>query len=524
MPADSLAKYFWQHVAERPDTPALFTSDPATIAATEGDVQKSGVVQNKDLPWKGLTWRELADRVVATANCIARQWPEMQLDAPGGMSENAPVPVIASRMSNSAFWITVELACHSLGIAHASIDAREQPDRAAEMARSAGAESLLTGPQDIGAPSDKDPHTLQTLAKAAWRIDGNQDSVVIFTSGSTGQPSGVVLSSLAIVLNAQAKLNAAPQHRSDLRLNVLPFSHAYARTCELATWLITGGQLAICNDWKHFVSNCRQLNPTLINAVPLLAGRIADLLDESPLALGNRVRLLQVGGAALQEVLWKRLAQHGLPPIQGYGLSEAGPVVCSGRDGLQSYGDVGFPISGVQIRTDASGELYVRGPSLLSRRLGSTSTGVSKDGWLATGDLARIESSGRVHILGRKNRRITLSNGLNVDPQQIESRIEQLDAIQHCIISVWQQIDSIGNSIVNATDQLTAFVWTSGDSFDAKEQEFAVSLLSDLPGYAIPRRWQVNPCPISNDLLTAKGTLRKQAVLDCIASASRADV
>ncbi len=103
---------------------------------------------------------------------------------------------------------------------------------------------------------------------------------------------------------------------ADVRINILPFAHAYARTCELSTWIITGGQLCIANDWNSLLDWAIELQPTLLNVVPHLANKLAQRVvqqsGDGASVLGPRLRLLQVGGAALPRSTWETLpAQVG---------------------------------------------------------------------------------------------------------------------------------------------------------------------------------------------------------------------
>ncbi len=93
--------------------------------------------------------------------------------------------------------------------------------------------------------ANADNVSLETMLQAARTVDAHSPAQILFTSGTTGMPKPVVLSHRNLVSNALAKLDAAPQSSLDLRLNVLPFCHAYARTCELSTWILTAANSAL---------------------------------------------------------------------------------------------------------------------------------------------------------------------------------------------------------------------------------------------------------------------------------------
>src|SRR5690606_26169681 len=123
--------------------------------------------------------------------------------------------------------------------------------------------------------ADVPPWETSACQQRAEALAAEAPAQMLFTSGSTGDPRGVLLSHRNLATNALAKLDAAPQRSDDLRLNLLPFAHAYARTCELSSWILSGCQLAIARDWDDLLRQARRLHPTLINLVPYLAERLA---------------------------------------------------------------------------------------------------------------------------------------------------------------------------------------------------------------------------------------------------------
>lgn len=504
----SIADRFWEQVGQRPDNLALI------YKAVERDSTLSDTVTLREL-----TWRQIALRV-STA-CV-------HLEQAGVLPEQ----VIASWLPNGLPWIVLDLACQSLGIVHAAIDYREPAtarNRLVDLVDARGlivangsSEQVLFSPSheaatqetwdlDVEQASFEPPTILETLADSTAQI--------LFTSGSTGQSKAVRLSHRGLVCNALSKLDAAPQHADDRRLNILPFAHAYARTCELSTWIVSGSILALSRDWNELVAMAGTVKPTLINCVPLLASRIADLLEQDEQALGGQLRLLQVGGAALAARLWTRLNKLGLPPLCGYGLTEAGPVICSNRAGRQTANTVGPPVAGVDVRTDADGQLWARGTGMMqgyvrSEVAESFDEVFDCDGWLATGDLATIRSDGQLVIFGRKSHQLTLSSGYMVDPALIESRMLLSGLYSHCLVT-----------LDTAESGLVAWVQLS-ESAATKKQVESLPLqspfgdFSDLPRYCLPREVREFPFRIdatNRQFLTPKGTLRRAKILQAIA-------
>ncbi len=154
----------------------------------------------------------------------------------------------------------------------------------------------------------------EVVQRVKQMVTASTPAQLLYTSGTISQPKGALLSHGNLLSNAHAKLLAAPQLASDVRLNILPFAHAYARTCELSTWIISGSQLCIAGDWDMFLKWAPMVEPTLVNLVPHLVYRLHDLLassSDSAKLLGHRLRLLQVGGAGLREDVWRSFAAKG---------------------------------------------------------------------------------------------------------------------------------------------------------------------------------------------------------------------
>ncbi|WP_197355299.1 AMP-binding protein [Aureliella helgolandensis] len=473
---------------------------------------------------------------------------------------------VASWLPNSYNWICLDLACQTLGVVHVAIDARERPARVQHLVEFCNAHLLVTSELlseldshdsasratndtrvAIASGADTVHQEARDWERAARAVPAGHAAQMLFTSGSVSQPKGVLLSHESLVTNAAAKLDAAPQCPTDVRLNILPFTHAYARTCELSTWILSGCVLAIADNWIDFVAKAARLQPSLVNLVPHLARKLAGLLEQDPRALGQNLRLLQVGGAPLTPELWYRLDSLGLPPVQGYGLTEAGPVVCSNRVGQQRPGTIGPPVRGVEIRVDAENILCVRGPNIMLgywNAANQTATAI-RDGWLVTGDLAEIDSDGYVRIVGRVSNQIVLTTGYKVNPEELEQKLLHDERLEQVLIvgegraelGVLVQLSRVGERLLDAElpaherpspgrsampgTQPGSRVLRSSDRDVQRERlgEEILSrmslLLSELPQHMHPRRIAFFPVPPSAEqgTTTLKGTLCRQVAL-----------
>lgn len=258
-------------------------------------------------------------------------------------------------------------------------------------------------------------------------------SLILWTSGTTSEPLAVLLSAESLHANASAKLRAVPQEQSDVRLTMLPLSHAYARTCDFGTWLLSGCTLAVCLGYQNMLRRLQELHPSLINTVPAIASKMLHACPENL----DKLRLLGCGGAPLDHSSFMQWSVRGVTVIQGYGLTEAGPVISSATPSNAMPGLVGEPVEGWEIAIK-KGQLFVRGPHSMLGYLNqpeATQTRMTDDGWLATGDLVeRDRKTQQLKILGRVDDVIVLTSGQKIYPAAIERDIEQIDGIQHALL------------------------------------------------------------------------------------------
>jgi len=301
-------------------------------------------------------------------------------------------------------------------------------------------------------------------------VDENTLATLVYTSGTTGRPKGVMLSHRNILSNVAAALELVSLHPGDLLISVLPLSHMFERTCGYYVPLKAGVPVAYARSINQLAEDLAFLKPTVMVAVPRVfqrfLARVEQALATSPLKrslfsltvalgwrkferragkleqallwllqplvagpvlnrLGGRMRLTVVGGAPLELRVARSFIGLGLSMIQGYGLTEASPIVAGNREQDNDPVTVGAPLSGVAVRVNEAGELLVRGPSVM---LGywhnpqATAQVLDAEGWLNTGDLAEIQA-GKIIIKGRTKDIMVLSNGEKVSPQDAEMAI-----------------------------------------------------------------------------------------------------
>ena len=464
---------------------------------------------------------------------------------------------VATVLPNGAEWIAVDLACQFLGMVHVTIDARLPPPTMVRQIEHSESKICFTQENireklpsfhqrvpcvtlccEIPGRLSQSPDYSFTFADATHDrsivrpnsrigpIHSPSPAMLMYTSGTTGQERGVLLSHANLLTNAIAKLDAAPQTEDDIRLNILPFSHAYARTCELSTWIISGGTLSIATNWQDFLQRAPILQPTLVNLVPYLVSKLASLCadaftatpsaEQAKKILGNRLRLLQVGGAALPRRLWNQFSDIGLPPLQGYGLTETAPVICSNRSGVQQPDTVGPAVQGVEVKIDSDGVLWTRGPHVMLGywRDNSATNERIKHGWLNTGDLAEQLANGYYRIVGRLTDQIILSTGYKVSPLCIENILMRDEWVQQVVV------------IGTGQPYISALVWPNWHAVPLQHRHPSHltpllikrirDQLSDFPRHSIPESLTIIDGEFPSHCLTAKGSVRRHELLETL--------
>ena len=295
-------------------------------------------------------------------------------------------------------------------------------------------------------------------------------ATIVYTSGTTGPPKGVVLTHKSLLANAAATGDFVSYIRSDnLFLSFLPLSHTFERTVGYYLSMMIGAEVAYARSIQQLRNDLLELKPTVLVSVPRiyeqvysrlqseLARRpaVARRLFDAAVAVGwwrygpplpaflwrllwpvfdvlvarkfrghfgGRLRYALSGGAPLPPVINRTLTALGLPVYQGYGLTETGPVVSVNEAGGPPA-SIGVPIPGVEARIGANRELLTRSPYLLREYWNdaeATTRAVDAEGWLHTGDQARLDDHGRLYIIGRIKEIIVMANGEKVPPADVE--------------------------------------------------------------------------------------------------------
>ncbi len=310
------------------------------------------------------------------------------------------------------------------------------------------------------------------VAEMVAKLKRDDTACFIYTSGTGGTPKGVMLSHQNILHNCLGAYDVLKilGVGDEVFLSFLPLSHAYEHSGGQFFPMALGAQIFYAENVEKLLTNLAEVRPTLMTAVPRLyesiyqrivkgvekqGGMKAKLfhrtielgrkryLNPGSLTLGERIvdamltllvrrkvkerfggrlKAFVSGGAALNPDIGIFFTALGLRILQGYGQTEAAPVISVNLPGKVKMETVGPPMSGVQVRIADDGEILVRGPMVMKGywRDEAATKAVLRDGWLHTGDIGEIDADGYLKITDRKKDIIVFSGGDNVSPARIE--------------------------------------------------------------------------------------------------------
>ncbi len=272
------------------------------------------------------------------------------------------------------------------------------------------------------------------------RLGGEDLAFLQYTGGTTGVAKGAMLTHRNMVANMEqisAWVGNEIKEGEEVVITALPLYHIFCLTVNCLAFMKHGGlNVLITNprDMPAFIAELKKWRFSVITGVNTLFNALANRQDFSNLDFSS-LRLSIGGGMAIQEVVAKRWHEiTGIHIVEGYGLTESSPVVTMNPLDIKGYsGSIGLPAPSteVQLRNDNGeevaigepGELCARGPQIMKgywQRPEDTAKTITEDGWLLTGDIARIDEQGMLYIVDRKKDMILVS-GFNVYPNEIEN-------------------------------------------------------------------------------------------------------
>jgi long-chain acyl-CoA synthetase len=299
---------------------------------------------------------------------------------------------------------------------------------------------------------------------------------ILFTSGTTGDPKGVMLSHGNIMSNVSDIYRIIEYTPSDRAFSILPIHHSYECTGGLISTFCSGMSIFYARGLKprELLEDLKSAKPTIWLNTPLLLeklylrigkelssqkglkGLLTKTLPKSILGkkirqnLGlDRCRLIVSGGAALPAWVSSGFNEYGIKVIQGYGLSEASPLISVNPPKNPKAESIGMiiPSDEVEIRgtdSEGNGEIVARGPNIMKGYYNNpeaTNETLTADGWLLTGDIGYFDDEGYLYITGRKKFVIVTRGGKNVFPEEIEEKLTKSIYIEEALVFSPNDID-----------------------------------------------------------------------------------
>jgi long-chain acyl-CoA synthetase len=405
---------------------------------------------------------------------------------------------------------------------------------------------------------------------------------IVYTSGTTGFPKGVMLSHMNMLSNAEAAALKVELGESDISLSFLPLSHTLERTVGYYFSIMVGGITAYARSTALLAEDLQTIRPQALVSVPriyervyakVMAGldekgekakRLFDLavdvgwkrflyrqgrgswsfslllwpLLERLVArkitskLGGRLRVAVSGGAALVPDVSRVFIGLGVPILQGYGLTESSPIISCNTPDNNVPESVGRVVDGVEVKIGDNDELLARGPNIMLGYWNNQEASgriVDDEGWLHSGDKARIDEQGNVYITGRIKEIIVLSNGEKVSPSDMEMAIT-MDPLIEQVMVVGEQKPYL--SAVCILDPVYWQEFASSIGIDPdhprvlEQPEVENAVLARIaeqvkmfPGYAriVRIHLSLEPWSVENGLMTPTMKLKRAKVMERLA-------
>jgi len=357
------------------------------------------------------------------------------------------------------------------------------------------------------------PHPHQPSRTVGPHAKESDLAIIIYTSGTTGKPKGAMLSHGNLLHNVESCRIVLRTVALDRFAVLLPLFHSYMLTVGLLLPLLVGGSVVLVKSLhpvRNALQEVLQRRATVLPAIPQFYRSMVNAPIHPPLPL----RICISGAAPLPgQVLVEFEAKFHIPLIEGYGLSEASPVVTKNPlDRTRKAGSIGLPIphvevsiqddAGRELGTNEIGEVCVRGGNVM---LGywqqpEETAKVLRHGWLLTGDIGYRDAEGYYFITDRK-KDMLLVNGINVYPREIEEILYQMPGVKEAAV--------VGKTDARRGEQPVAYV-TPNDGAVLEEKALQQFVRRKLADYKVPRQVVFLPALPRN----ATGKILKTALRD----------
>lgn len=298
--------------------------------------------------------------------------------------------------------------------------------------------------------------------------------IISYTSGTTGFSKGVMITVNNVTANVIFALDHHFHFKGSRVLGLLPLAHAYGCAFDMLTPLSTGSHVTLLGKTptpKILLEAMKVVKPHLICTVPLVMEKIIrkqvfPKLEKNPLktivaipgvnkliyakirkqlldAFGGCISEVNMGGAPLSTDVEDFLKKIKFPFTVGYGMTECAPLICYAHNTVYVPHSCGTILPGMEIKIDSHdpenvpGEICVRGENVMAgyyKNPEATAETIDSDGWLHTGDIGVVRPDGTTFIRGRCKSMILLGNGQNIYPEEIESKLNTLEAVNESLV------------------------------------------------------------------------------------------
>jgi long-chain acyl-CoA synthetase len=572
--AVNLAGLFNERVRRTPDSPAYYHFDHAAKLwrfSTWAEMARTAGRWQAAFMRDGL---ERGDRIAIMArNC--REWVCCDQAALGlGL---VVVPLYANDRAENAAYIL-----RDAGVKWLLIEGEEHWRALRDVREGLGELSRIVIMDDVSTGDDSRLCRMSEWLPAAGHAfhAGNgtpqELATIVYTSGTTGHPKGVMLSHHNILWNAHACLASVSIFREDVFLSFLPLSHTLERTVGYYLPVMAGAAVAHARAIPLLAEDLAVMRPTILISVPRIFERIYSKIHSQlenkaaarrlfewavtvgwqrfehrqgrgtarfaeliwPLfdalvagkiraRLGGRLRAAICGGAALPDDVARVFLGLGVPLLQGYGLTETSPVISTNLPDDNDPASVGVPLRDVELRVGRDGELLVRSPGVCLgywRQAEATAALIDRDGWLHSGDKARIEKN-HLYITGRIKEIIVLANGEKVPPVDMEAAIAR-DPLFEQVLVIGEGRPYLSVLLVLDNEKWPAAARDLGVDPQAEQtlhdqqvESWIIQRItrqcSGFPGYARVRRaaLSLTPWTVENGLSTPTLKLRRARII-----------
>ncbi|MDE0230278.1 MAG: AMP-binding protein [Spirochaetaceae bacterium] len=375
---------------------------------------------------------------------------------------------------NAPHWVFAFFGCLRIGAILVPLDVRSTADFVRQVIAKTAPSLAFTahatgGDTALGLPAilfeDLEGLIYDRPAAEPASLAGDDLAEIMFTSGTTGDAKGVLLTHGNLMANLHSVQQVIPGDASFRMLSLLPLSHMFEQMGSLFAGLGCGASITFVTSRQPAIL-LKTMQERRINMM-LLVPQALDLFMKSierevanrgkehawqllmklarrlPVALrrllfrqvharfGGHLRIVVSGGAALDQALGEKWHLLGVSVLQGYGATEASPVISCHSLTEARFDSVGRPVPGVDVRIADTGEIQVRGPNITQGYWQAPEqTAAAFDGdWYKTGDIGFIDDAGHLHIRGRVKEMIVLANGQNVFPEDIEAVLHRIPAV-----------------------------------------------------------------------------------------------